>query len=181
MKEIMRNPDSFGKILELTVSALSLEEIMVRVVEELRDLFNCDRCTLYVIDKKANELYTQVTQNNRIGNFRIPLDKNSIAGFVAITGRDVLIADVYDDKALKKIDKELSFFSSIDVNDASRTKQMMATPLKIRGATIGALQAMNKPGGFLTRDMDAMREFSPILALALNHALLMQEQETCEA
>lgn len=175
MKEILRNPDSFAKILDLTISALSVEDIMTGVVAELRELFNCARCTLYVVDGPAKELYTQVLQSDRIGNFRIPLDKASIAGFIAVTGKALLIDDVADPKKLGKIDPELRFNAVVGANDPSATKQMMAVPLTMRGATIGVLQAMNKPGGFLERDFAAMKEFAPILALALSHALLTRQ------
>ena len=69
----------------------------------------------------------------------------------------------------------------MDVKTAFRTKQMLAVPLKMRGEIIGVLQAMNKPGGFLQKDLDAMRAFSSILALALSHALLVKELAACKA
>lgn len=176
MKELLRNPDSFYKILELTVSSLSVDDIMTRVVAELTDLFGCDRCTLYVVDKKANELYTQVAQKSAIGNFRMPIDRyHSFASFVAVTGKEILIDDVYDEANVRKIDPELAFTGEMDKKTSFVTKSMISVALKLRGETIGVLQAMNKPGGFLQKDLDAMREFSLILALALNNALVVQE------
>lgn len=176
MKELLRNPDSFYKILELTVSSLKLEDIMTRVVDELRDLFDCDRCTLYVVDRKAGELYTQVAQKSAIGNFRVPIDrKHSFAGFVAVTGKEILIDDVYDEQQVKQIDSELVYTGDMDKKTSFRTTNMISVPLRLRGETIGVLQGLNKPGGFLQKDLDAMREFSLILALALNNALVVQE------
>ena len=58
---------------------------------------------------------------------------------------------------------------------------MIAVPLKMGGEIIGVFLAVNKPGGFLKKDLDAMREFSPVLALALNHALLVKELAACKA
>jgi len=180
MIELMRNPESFCKILELTVSDLSDGDIMVRVVNELKDLFDCDRCMVYAVDKKANELYTLVDQKSAIGNFRLPKDPcGSLEGFVADTGLELLIADVYDENELKKINRNLVFSRVHDVETGFKTRQLIAAPLKIGGEIIGVLQAMNKPGGFLQKDLDAMREFSPVLALALNHALLVKELAAC--
>lgn len=176
MKELLRNPDSFYKILELTVSTLNLDEMLTRVVEELQDLFDCDRCTLYVVDRKRNELYTQVAQKSSIGNFHMPLDKcTSVAGFVAATGQEVQVDDVYDAAQLKKINADLTFSPALDIQNGFKTKQMIAVPLKMRGEVIGVLQGLNKPGGFLKKDLDAMREFSLILALALNNALVVRD------
>ncbi|MBI4986388.1 MAG: GAF domain-containing protein [Rhodocyclales bacterium] len=182
MKELLRNPDAFCKILGLTVSSLSVDDIMTRVVDELSDLFGCDRCTVYVVDKKTNELYTKVAQKCRIGNFRIPIDPNqSLSSFVALTGREILVDDAYDDSELKQIDKNLCYSPDRDAMTLFKTKEVLSVPLKMHGEIIGVLQAMNKPGGFLKKDLDAMREFSPILTLALNHALLVEELAACKA
>ncbi len=176
MIELMRNPDSFCKILKLTVSDLSDDEIMTRVADELKDLFDCDRCMVYAVDKKAGEIYTLVDQKSNIGSFRLPQDSAlSLSGFVACTGRELMIADVYDENELKKIDPNLVFSRDHDAKTSFRTRQLIAVPLKMGGKIIGVFQAMNKPGGFLQKDLDAMREFSPVLALALNHALLVKE------
>ena len=176
MKELLRNPDSFYKILELTVSSLNLDDIMTRVVDELCDLFGCDRCTLYVVDRQANELYTQVAQKSSIGNFRVPIDsKHSFASFVATSGKEILIDDVYDESQVRQIDAELVYTCDMDRKTAFRTTNLMSVPLRLRGEIIGVLQGLNKPGGFLPKDLDAMREFSLILALALNNALVVRE------
>jgi len=180
MIELMRNPDSFCKILKLTVSDLGDADIMTLVTDELRDLFDSDRCMVYAVDKQANELYTLVDQKSNILNFRLPKDPgSSLSGFVACTGRELMIADVYDENELKKIDQNLVFSRDHDAKTAFKTKQLIAVPLKMRGEIVGVFQAMNKPGGFLQKDLDAMREFSPVLALALSHALLVKELAAC--
>jgi GAF domain-containing protein len=182
MIELLRNPDSFCKILELTVSNLDIDDIMTRVVDEFREILDCDRCMVYVVDNKANELYTQVDQKSSIGRFKLPKHpSHSLSGFVACTGREIMIDDVYDDGELKKIDKNLVFSRDHDVMTSFRTKQLIAVPLKMSGEVIGVIEAMNKPGGFLKKDLDMMREFSPVLALALNHALLVKELAACKA
>ena len=62
MHELLRNPDSFYKVLQLTVSTLRLKDMMTHAVGELRELFGCDRCTLYVVDRESGELYTQLAE-----------------------------------------------------------------------------------------------------------------------
>jgi hypothetical protein len=62
MKEILRNPDTFHKILLLTTTSPTFKEMIINVFDELRDLFGCDRCSLYAVDRKANEIYTLITQ-----------------------------------------------------------------------------------------------------------------------
>lgn len=174
MKELLRNPDSFYKILELTVSTLSLDEMLTGVVDELTDLFGCDHCTLFVVDKPAGELYAQVAKKS--GHVRVPLDrKHSLAGFVAVTGHELMINDVHDDQQVRHADPDLVITGEMEEVTGAATQNLISVPLRLRGETIGVLQGINKPGGFLKKDLDAMREFSLILALALNNALVVRE------
>jgi GAF domain-containing protein len=234
-KEILRNPDTFHKILQLTVTSPDFNEMIISVFDELRDLFGCDRCSLYAVDRKANEIYTLITQKYSPGaeseiladlekcereisrltraiqfgeddgnddaikllvdglsavtskklslmsqldriragreSIRLPLDKSSVAAFVAISGVEVMIADLDDLKEMKKIDAQLAQLRVKDRVRNYRTANMIAVPLKMRGEIIGAMEAMNKPGGFLQKDLDAMREFSMMLTPTIHYSL----------
>lgn len=175
MKELLRNPDVFYKLLDLTVSTLDIDDMMIKLVEELRELFDCDRCTLYAVDRKANEVYTKVAQKSQLGHFRVPIDMNSLTGYVATTGKPILINDVYDASVVKAVDPKIKFSPDLDKRGAFKTENIISAPLKLRGEIIGLVQGLNKPGGFLKKDLAAMVEFSPILALALNNAVTLKE------
>jgi GAF domain-containing protein len=235
MKEILRNPDTFHKILLLTTTSLTFKDMIINVFDELRDLFGCDRCSLYAVDRKANEIYTLITQKYDQGeeleiivelakcereiirlakaiqfgeddvnddcikllvsglaavtskkhslmsqldqvregreSFRLPLDKSSVAAFVAISGVEVMIADLDDLKEMKKIDAQLAQLRVKDRVRNYRTVNMIAVPLMMRGEIIGTIEAMNKPGGFMQKDLDAMRELSMMLTPTIYFSL----------
>lgn len=181
MKELLRNPDSFYKILELTVSTLDIDVMFTEVVEELRELFDSERCTLYVLDRQLNELYTKVAEKCEIADLRIPVDKSTIAGYCVFTDSVLVVDDAYDEEELKKIDPDLGFGRRIDEKCKFRTKSVLCAPIKYRGNIIGAFQAFNKPGGYLTKDVNALKEFGLILGLALNNALVVEELKTCRS
>lgn len=244
MKEILRNPDTFHKILVMTVTSADFKEMITNAFDELRDLFGCDRCSLYAVDRKANELYTlvaqkynqdkesdilaelqkcereisrltkaiqfgeddgsedymkplvtslsavtskkhsfmsqliQITENR--GSIRLPLDKSSVAAFVAVSGVEVMIADLDDLNELKSIDAELAELRVKDRVRNYKTTNMIAVPLKMRDEIIGAMQAMNKPGGFMKKDLDAMREFSMLLVPTLYYSLPTSKRKNAE-
>jgi GAF domain-containing protein len=235
MKEILRNPDTFHKILQLTISSPTFKEMIISVFDELRDLFGCDRCSLYAVDRKANEIYTLITQKYDQGaeseihaelaqcereisrlakaiqfgkddgnddslkllvdslsavtskknslasqldqiregreSIRLPLDKSSVAAFVAISGVEVMIADLDDLNEMKKIDAQLAQLRIKDRVRNYRTVNMIAVPLMMRGEIIGTMEAMNKPGGFMQKDLDAMRELSMMLTPTIYFSL----------
>lgn len=234
-KEILRNPDTFHKILLLTITSPTFKEMIIDVFEELRDLFGCDRCSLYAVDRKSNEIYTLITQKYDEGaeseiiadlakcereisrltkaiqfgkddgndnaikllfdslsavtgkktsltsqldriregreSIRLPLDKSSVAAFVAISGEEVMIANLDDLKEMNKIDAQLAQMRVKDRVRNYRTVNMIAVPLMMRGEIIGTMEAMNKPGGFMQKDLDAMRELSMMLTPTIYYSL----------
>ncbi len=181
MKELLRNPDSFYKVLELTVSTLDINSMFTEVVEELRDLFDSERCTLYVLDKGTNELYTKIAQKCKVEHLHIPVNKNTLIGYTVLTGSELVIDDAYDGKELKRIDPDLGFGKKMDETCDFRTKSALCAPIRYKGEIIGAFQAFNKPGGYLTKDVNALREFGLILGLALNNALVVEELKACRS
>lgn len=175
MKELFRNSASVYKILEMTVSAHGVDSMFTEVVEELRELFDSERCTLYVLNKEKNELYTKVAQKCDLAELHIPVDKNTIIGFSVLKGKEIFVNDVNDLSELKKVDPELKFGAQLDEKCCFRTKSVLSAPITYRGEIIGAFQAFNKRGGYLAKDLNAIREFGLILGLVLNNVLLTEE------
>lgn len=81
----------------LSKSSLDLEETLQKVMDEARELMTADRSTLWLIDHDRNDLWTKLPINGVLQEIRIPMDMNSFAGQVAITGEAVNIGfDLYD-------------------------------------------------------------------------------------
>ena len=179
MKELLRNVDSVYKLLELVAVSRDIDAIFTEVVEELRGLFESERCTLYILDKEKNELYSKVVQKCEVTDLRIPVDNNSIAGYSVLSNKEVIVENAYDDNELKRIDPDLSFGKSIDSRCSFVTKSVLSAPLHYGGEIIGAVQAFNKNGGFLEKDLNAIREFGLILGLMLNNAIVTEELNKC--
>jgi len=79
---------------------------------------------------------------------KLPIDKSSIAGFVAATRRTVNVADAYDERELAKIDPGLRFLAEVDRRTGFRTRQVLAAPIVdvASGKLLGVLQALNRDG-----------------------------------
>ena len=83
-----------------------LDILMERVLTEARRFANADAGSIYIRqDSQLNFSYTQnESLQRRLKNgekliystFAIPIDKESIAGYVAETGRSLNLPDVYD-------------------------------------------------------------------------------------
>lgn len=179
MKELLRNIDSVYTLLELAAASPKIDAIFTEVVEELRAIFESERCTLYILDRKKKELYSKVAQKCEVTDLRIPVDNNSIAGYSVLSNKEIIVEDAYDDNELKRIDPDLSFGNNIDSRCSFVTKSVLSAPLHYGGEIIGAFQAFNKNGGFLEKDLHAIREFGLILGLMLNNAILTEELNKC--
>jgi len=176
MNQLPLETDKFFGILNIIFSTLNIDEILTTVVKEIQSILKADRCTLYLVDKENNELYSKVLQAESLVEIRLPITKSSIAGFSAIAKKIVNVKDAYDDKELQVIDRDLSFDRRWDRESGYRTKSVLVVPIpvKTKGNVIGVFQALNKPDGFSNTDVIVMEQFSYLLGITLNNALLFQ-------
>ncbi|HEY9596497.1 MAG TPA: adenylate/guanylate cyclase domain-containing protein, partial [Cyanophyceae cyanobacterium] len=123
----------------LSKSSLDLEETLQRVMAEARELMNADRSTLWLIDNDRNDLWTKLPIGGTLKETRLPIDRNSFAGQVAITGQPVNIGfDLYDDP-----NSETS--KQTDQTTRYRTCSMLCMPVfNSDNELIGVTQLINK-------------------------------------
>ncbi len=127
-----------------------LDFMLEKLLSEARHLFSADAGSIYI--KTEDKLKFSYSQNHtlqkrlepgkklRYTTFSIPIDNNSIAGYVANNGVILNISDAY------KIPKSypVSFNSSFDKMVGYHTKSMLTLPLiNSRKQIVGVLQLIN--------------------------------------
>ncbi len=179
MDQLPLETGNFFSILNTIFSTLNIDEILTTVVKEIQSILKADRCTLYLVDRESNELYSKVLQAESLIEIRLPLFKSSLAGYSAITKKIVNVKDAYDDAELKVIDRELFFDRRWDRESGYRTESILVMPIPVKtdGDVIGVFQALNKPDGFSDSDVSTMERLSYLLNIALNNTLLYQTIE----
>ena len=128
----------------------NVDEIMLEVSQPICELFNADRLTIYVTNEEKSAIVSKVkTGLNSFKDLRLPLNEQSIAGYVAKSAQPVNIKDVYDASELKAIHPQLSFLQEVDKRTGYRTKQMMVAPIldEANGDVIGVVQLINNRAG----------------------------------
>ena len=149
MPDEKRNPLKLLEASERLYQIKDLDALLERVLSEARSFVNADAGTLYMAS--GSHLYFSFVQNDTL--FRgetkdkyipsgqsLPIDKTSIAGYVARTGEALLIDDVYHIQS--KV--TFSFNPSFDRETSYRTRSILAVPLKTRDEEIvGVLQLIN--------------------------------------
>ncbi|BCB97455.1 hypothetical protein JZK55_23770 [Dissulfurispira thermophila] len=174
MEQLSLKQDKFFDILSTILSTLDIDEVLTTVVKEIKTLLSADRCTLFLVDKDNNELYSKVLQADNLVEIRVPITRSSLAGYTSMTGNVLNIKDAYDNKELKSIDSELCFDKRWDEKSGYRTKSVLAIPVKAKGEIVGVFQALNKPDGFSDMDIQIMEQLAFLLGIAVNNALSYQ-------
>lgn len=170
--------EDFFKVLNTMLSTLRIDEILTTVIAEARSILDADRCSLYIVDRENEQLYTKVLQASELVEIRLPLSKQSLAGYAALTGKLLAIEDVYDASELKSIDPELGFDVRWDQLTGYRTKSMLVMPIPLRQTgAVAILQALNRPAGFAACDADTLERLSGLLNIAVTNALLYEAAE----
>jgi GAF domain-containing protein len=79
------------------------DEIILEMSEDICELFHCDRLTIYLVsDDRQNIVSKLKTGLASHKDIKLPISEQSIAGYVAASGKAVNIRDVYDDRELAK-------------------------------------------------------------------------------
>jgi len=128
----------------------NIDEIILELSQELCNLFNADRLTIYLLSEDKGSIISKVkTGLNSFKDIKLPINEQSVAGFVASSKRIVNIRDVYDDAELKSHSGQLNFLKAVDAKTGYRTKQMLVAPVieaKSRDL-IGVVQIINNKSG----------------------------------
>ena len=133
----------------------NVTQIMLDLSAEISELFQCERLTLYVYNKERGALVSKVkTGIDADKDLVLPVNRQSIAGYVAATRSTVRIDNLNDPAELERIDPELHFFNQVDTITGFKSKQMLAAPL-LQGTNrelVGVLQLRGALGLGLHRE-----------------------------
>jgi HD-GYP domain-containing protein (c-di-GMP phosphodiesterase class II) len=153
---------------------LNLTELLDLILAKSREITCSDAGSVYLIDRSHGEpkLIFRAAQNDSLPNLpfqlaTIPLNPESLAGYVATTGESLNIPDAYaiSDNVPYKFDR---YF---DLEFAYRTVSVLVLPMQNRdGETIGVLQLID-------RKLKADLQITPANALSITQPYSEWEQQ----
>ena len=128
-------------------SAANVDEIISQISDDICDMFEADRLTIYTMADSGSAIVSKVkTGLQSFKDIKLPVNNTSIAGFAAYNRQIINITDVYDDAELKRHAPPLCFLKAVDKRTGYRTKQMLAVPILAaegKGDLIGVFQLIN--------------------------------------
>lgn len=154
----------------------NVDEIMLDLSQDICDLFNCDRLTIYAVGEDKTSIVSKIkTGLNSINQLKLPISEKSLAGYAALSRKIVNIHDVYDEAELKSHSPQLQFLREVDNRTGYRTKQMLVAPLidERNQELLGAIQLINNRDGtsFSAVAVEGVKELCKTLAIAYTHRL----------
>jgi HD-GYP domain-containing protein (c-di-GMP phosphodiesterase class II) len=175
--------DTMSRLVVELNQVSDLDILMEHILTQARRFVNADAGSIYIADNQT--LRFTYTQNDTLqrrlslgekliySTFTLPINKQSIAGYVAATGRPLNIADVY------RIEPTAPYQFSKEFDEASQytTCSALTIPLKSAGGSLlGILQIINAQDegnrliSFAESDEKMMLQFASIAAVALERA-----------
>lgn len=184
-------------VAKALASETTLDKVVGIIVSQVPELLDCDRCTLFFVDREKEQLIvTKGASKGRAKNLvswifgqsnapELPFPKNcneirfsmhnGIAGHVAMSGETLTIVDAHQDPR---------FNSTMDKETGYRTRSILCVPMvDSAGVIIGVLQAINRSVGatryldpmfprFDVHDETLLKTFAAQAALAVRNAQL---------
>ena len=147
----------------------NMDKLLMLMADMGRELIVADRCSLWLLDKNKNELWTKVAHG--VSEIRIPINTGLVGNSIS-TGLPVIIDDAYQDSR---------FNPDVDKKTGYRTKTILVIPIQnSQGVIIGAYQAINKMisnGKFSNKDIKILTLAASYSGNSLETAMLNREIE----
>ena len=150
-------------------AAANLDVILIDLKDDILELVNAERITIYYVDGVKRELVSRFKSGNEVSEIRVPISNASIAGYAAAHQKTVNIKNVYDESELAEIDEELKFNKSWDKKTGFHTKQVFVAPIVFKSFVLGVIQLINRKDGnsFDKEDEENVSELADIIGIAL--------------
>lgn len=139
MQEKVRQLECLTEFSALLNSKLDTQTVREKALEATCQLLRCETASLFLVDPVKGDLYWETalgeTGKKLQKSVRLPINDQSIAGYVAMSGEPLMINDISKDpRHFKKATEQTSF----------KVNTMLCMPLISKVRVIGVLQAINK-------------------------------------
>ena len=167
MTDGLRDEAHILEIAKSLAGELNLDVLLAQIIGATTKLLDADRSTLFLYDKKTDELWSRVAEGMEVKEIRFPAG-HGIAGAVLSTGTPENVSDPYSHPA---------FNPEIDLRTGYKTESILCMPIVNKaGDRIGVTQVLNKRGGlFTSRDEERLSAFTAQIAVTLENSQLFDD------
>ena len=165
MKKTIKS-DILISVWDLLQSQTRLDTICLAILDRVIVSMDCERASIFFVNRKQGELYTFVGHLPEKEMISIPIDKGIVGA--CIRRREPVIENApYDNPG---------FFPDIDTQSGLVTDSLLAVPLVDGDEVFGAIEFLNKRRGeFGEEDMQIGSELAAQITEAVKNSTLWQK------
>jgi adenylate cyclase len=160
---------ALNEIAVVVSSVLDVNRVMEMILERTQQVMQADACSLLQLDEESGKLHFHVpaaSPSKILEGLTLDVGQG-IAGQAASTGETVLVNDAYEDD---RFDREF------DRITGTRTRSVIAVPLKSKREVVGVLEVLNKRGGepFSDGDRQLLESMAAQAGVAIENSRLYE-------
>lgn len=152
-------------------ASLKQDEVIMRILEQVTRALRVEVVSLALIDNQTNELVFHASTGEKsqsVVGLRLGLE-HGIAGWVATHGKATIVPETRQDPR---------FFPDIDQMLGFKTRAIACAPIRLRGAVIGVLEALNPIDHYFEPDaLVVLSGIGNLAGTAIRHAQLFEQIE----
>jgi GAF domain-containing protein len=165
-----RKAERYAKLLrvgQIITSEMNLEALFPLIIQHTNGIMNTQASSIFLYDKKPNELWSLVSTDLKKNDIRIPATYG-IAGWVFQNRAATIVNDA---------SHEPRFDADVDAKTGFRTRNILCVPLINRQKEcVGTLQVLNKnTGNFTDDDVEMLSSIADYATIALENSRLYEE------
>lgn len=135
-------------------------------------LFGAERMSIFQRRRQHQDLVARFKTGKESKEIKVPISPQSIAGYVALSQKPLVISDPYNAHELSEIHPRLKFADKFDKSSSFKTNNIICVPILNAGVLMGVMQIINKTvGSFADSDLDLANGLSEILGNKFRYEL----------
>lgn len=160
------------KINALLEAHPSLMDAYQQLEPMILALFAAQRMSIFQRRRQHQDLVARFKTGRETREIKVPISPQSIAGYVALSQKPLIIGDPYNAQELAEIHPRLKFADKFDKNSSFKTDNIICVPIMNAGVLMGVMQIINKKvGTFADADLDLANALSEILGNKFRYEL----------
>lgn len=121
----------------------------------LLEQFGVERVSIFQRRKQQQDLLARYQTGTIMQQISVPISPQSIAGYVALSQKPLIIPDPYDAQALFAIHPRLRFAGKFDKQNKFTTRNILCIPITHANVLLGVIQFINHINAFTDADLQA--------------------------
>ncbi|MFC3093870.1 GAF domain-containing protein [Alteromonas sediminis] len=140
------------------------------------NLLDAERMSIFQRRRQHQDLVARFKTGKSTVEIKVPISPLSVAGYVGLSQRPLVVADPYNEELLKSIHPRLRFNRKFDKDNNFKTNNILCVPIMNADVLMGVMQIINKKGeneleGFSQKDLELAHELTQILGNKFRYEL----------